>query len=65
MKKDISLEDLVLLIKKDGEGMSQVKMAAKFGVSRRRISAAIKLALSVPEAAEMAEADSGATYHHH
>lgn len=61
MKKDITLEDLVLLIKKDGEGLSQVKMAAKFGVSRRRIAAAIKLALSVPEAAEMAEADSGAT----
>lgn len=61
MKKDISLEDLVLLIKKEGEGLSQEKMAAKFGVSRRRISAAVKLALSVPEAAEMAEADSGAT----
>ena len=61
MKKDISLEDLVLLIKKDGEGLSQVKMAAKFGVSRRRIASALKLALSVPEAAEMAEADNSAT----
>ncbi|MGL4353160.1 MAG: hypothetical protein ACRCTP_04385 [Aeromonas popoffii] len=61
MKNDISLEDLVLHIKKDGEGLSQVKMAAKFGVSRRRIASALKLALSVPEAAEMAEADIGAT----
>lgn len=61
MKNDISMEDLVLLIKKEGGNLSGVKMAAKFGVSRRRIALALKQALAVPEAADLATADEDAT----
>lgn len=61
MNKDISLEALVSLIKEEGAGLSQVKMASKFGVSRRRIQTALKHSFSIQEASDLTDADEEAT----